>query len=160
VLEGGLVMRRKDREVTDVADIEAILNEAMIVRVGLCSDGIPYVVPMNFGYSEGCLYMHSAKVGTKLDIIKKNNNVCFETDIGFETVQAERACEWGARYKSVIGFGKASLVESYDEKIKALNAIMLKYSGRGSFHYDDKEVNAVTVIKIEVESMTGKKCGY
>ena len=59
-------MRRKDREITDRAEIEAILNEAMVCRIGLADDGEPYVVPVSFGYEDGSVYIHSAPEGKKI----------------------------------------------------------------------------------------------
>ena len=56
-------MRRKDKEITDPALLSAILREAFVCRLGLAGDGEPYVVPVNFVYSGGCLYLHSACEG-------------------------------------------------------------------------------------------------
>ena len=58
-------MRRKDREITDRAEIEAILNEAMVCRIGLADGGEPYVVPLSFGYEDGSVYIHSAPEASK-----------------------------------------------------------------------------------------------
>lgn len=51
-------MRRKDREITDRAAIEAILRRATVCRIGLVGKDGPYVVPMSFGYDAGRLYLH------------------------------------------------------------------------------------------------------
>lgn len=152
-------MRRKDREIAGKSDIEAIIDQSLVVRLGLCDEGIPYIVPMNFGYRDGWLYMHTAREGKKLDLLMKNNRVCFEMDTGHRIVEADRACEWSMKYSSVIGFGRAVIVDDYAEKVKALNVIMYKYSGIEAHEYNEKEVSRVKIIKIEIESMTGKKIG-
>ena len=73
-------MRRKEKEIKDRKEIISILQKAKICRIGLSENNKPYIVPMNFGYKEGCLYFHCANEGRKIGIIKKNNNVCFEID--------------------------------------------------------------------------------
>ncbi|WP_317063690.1 pyridoxamine 5'-phosphate oxidase family protein [Methanoculleus caldifontis] len=98
-------MRRKDKEITDPALLSAVLREAFVCRLGLVDGDRPYVVPMNFAHSGGCLYLHSAGEGRKIEILGRNNRVCFEAETGVELVRAEKACDFGARYLSVIGAG-------------------------------------------------------
>jgi nitroimidazol reductase NimA-like FMN-containing flavoprotein (pyridoxamine 5'-phosphate oxidase superfamily) len=62
-------------------------------------------------------------------------------------------------YRSVIGFGQASFVEDLEEKRKGLDAIMQHYAGR-SFEYVEPAIENTVIIKVEIESMTGKKSGY
>ena len=96
-------MRREEREIRDQTDVLAVMKEALVCRLGFSDDGMPYVVPMNFGLRENCIYLHCAREGRKLDIIRKNDQVCFEMDLLREIKQGPKACGWGARYKSVIG---------------------------------------------------------
>jgi len=149
-------MRRKDKQINDVAAIEDILSRATVCRLGLCKTNQPYVVPLCFGYKDNALYFHCAGQGKKLDILRKNNNVCFEVDINHELVKAGKACDWGMKYKSVIGFGKAVFVEDVESKRKALDIIVQNYS-EGVFEYSEEDVKKTVVIKVEIESMTGKK---
>jgi nitroimidazol reductase NimA-like FMN-containing flavoprotein (pyridoxamine 5'-phosphate oxidase superfamily) len=74
-------------------------------------------------------------------------------------VQAEKPCKWGIKYRSVIGFGKGLLVEDLEEKRKGLDAIMQHYAGR-LFEYLEPAIESTVIIKVEIESMTGKKSGY
>ncbi len=74
-------MRRKDKEITDKRGIEEILRKALVCRVAMCNGESPYCVPMNFCYMNGSLYLHSAKEGKKLEILRRNNRVCFEVDV-------------------------------------------------------------------------------
>jgi uncharacterized protein len=150
-------MRRHEQAITDKKTLEEILEQALVCRIGLSEANIPYVVPVSFGYTDDCIYIHSSALGRKMEIIKNNNVVCFEVDINVELVKAETACKWSVKYLSVIGFGKAYIVNDREEKIKGLNAIMKHYSGLSDHVYDEKSVNLATVIKIEIESMTGKK---
>ena len=74
-------MRRSARGIKDRKEIESIIQSAQVCRIGLSEDNVPYVVPMNFGYKDNCLYFHCAKAGKKIDVIRQNNKVCFEMDI-------------------------------------------------------------------------------
>jgi len=150
-------MRRADREIKDAMAVRAIMEEALVCRIGLSDDGMPYVVPMNFGLGENCLYVHCATEGRKLDILRKNDRVCFEMDLLREIKPGEESCGWGARYESVIGFGRAVIVEAPAEKRAALDRIMEHYDAEGPFSYPDETLAKTAVIRIDIESVTGKR---
>ena len=151
-------MRRKEKEVKKHSEIEEIIKKAMICRLGLSLNNEPYIVPMNFGYKDKVLYFHCAKKGKKTDIIKQNNHVCFELEADTSMIKGEHACiDWKMFYESVIGNGKAYIIEDAQEKIKALDIIMAQYSGSKKYEYTDKNIRGVSVIKVEVETMSGKK---
>jgi hypothetical protein len=149
-------MRRKDREITEITEIEAIIEKALVCRLGLYDGQYPYVVPLSFGYADRALYFHCAPQGKKLDILRKNNRVCFEMDTGVELKKGDSACAWGMRYQSVIGFGSASILTDPESKRQALDMIMAHYTG-GEFSYTDEAIAKIVVVKVDVESMTGKK---
>lgn len=151
-------MRRKDKQINDIAAIEDILSRAPVCRLGLCDGGRPYVVPLCFGYKENALYFHCAMEGKKLEILGKNENVCFEVDIERELIKGEAACDWGMKYKSVIGFGKAVFIKDVEQKRKALNIIM-QQSSKNTFEYPANAIKNIVVIKVKIESMTGKQSG-
>jgi uncharacterized protein len=152
-------MRKHEREIKDIEAIEEILKRATVCRLGLCEDNHPYVVPVCFGYKDSALYIHCGPEGKKLDIIRKNNNVCFEVDVDDKLVKTERACRWGFNYRSVIGFGKAVLVEDNEGKRKALDIIMRQFSA-DAFDYPQETIRKTTIIQVEIESMAGKQSGY
>ena len=152
-------MRRKEKEITRKAEIEAIINGSTVCRVGLSDDGIPYIVPMCFGYQDNTIYVHGSLEGRKINILQKNQNVCFEFDIDTEIKEAETLCGWGMKYRSVIGFGKAFFVKDPDDKRKALSIIMSQYSDEPS-QFPEKMLNGTAVIRIEIADMTGKQSGF
>lgn len=151
-------MRRKDKEIKDKEVIETILQQAAVCRIAMCDGDVPYVVPMSFGYEEGCLHLHSASEGKKIDILKCNPAVSFEIDIGQELVGNENPCKTSLKYRSVIGYGKAVFVEDREEKKRSLDAIVRHYSGE-TYAYPEESLNEVTIIRIHIESMTGKQSG-
>lgn len=153
------IMRRKEKEIIEKSEIEAVIQKSIVCRVGLSDDHIPYIVPMCFGYQDNTIYVHSSLEGRKINILQKNQNVCFEFDINTEIVEGENACEWGMKYQSVIGFGKAFFLKEPDDKQKALNIIMNQYSD-SPFQFPEKVITGTAVIKIEIQSMTGKQSGF
>jgi nitroimidazol reductase NimA-like FMN-containing flavoprotein (pyridoxamine 5'-phosphate oxidase superfamily) len=153
-------MRKKEKEIKDKTVIESIIREATICRIGLSENDIPYIVPMNFGYKDHNLYLHSSKKGKKIRIIKKNNRVCFEIDNNHEIIRSESPCRFNMRYYSVIGYGNAYLIDDFDGKRRALDTIMEKYSNMSPFEYAENGINNVIVIRVEIKRMTGKRSGY
>jgi nitroimidazol reductase NimA-like FMN-containing flavoprotein (pyridoxamine 5'-phosphate oxidase superfamily) len=122
----------------------------------LSDENRPYIVPLCFGYQNRTLYFHGARKGKKIDMIRKNPYVCFEFDLNSGITKAEKACKWGMGYKSVIGSGKASLLDDPEEKKEALGIIMGQY-GDGDFSFPDNIVEKTAIIKIDIEEMTGKR---
>jgi len=151
-------MRRKEKEIGDENEIESIIRKATVCRLAMSDNDQPYVVPLNFGYADRTLYFHSAPKGKKIEILERNDRVCFEFDVDVEIEPGEKACDWGARYKSVIGFGRAVFVESPDEKKHALDLVMAQYSKEvGAFQYPEAKLNATAIIRVDIEEMTGKR---
>ncbi len=146
----------KKMEITDKNEIEDILNNATVIRLAMCDGDMPYVVPVAFGYKDDEIYFHSSRKGMKMDILRKNSNVCFEVETGVELTKGEKACNYDFRYKSVIGFGTAHIVENEEEKLKGLDTIMEHYS-EPPFEYKPEMVKAVGIIRIDIEDMKGKK---
>jgi uncharacterized protein len=153
-------MRRKEREITKKELIEEIIKKADVCRIAMANNNIPYVVTMNFGYSGGdhpILYFHCAPVGRKLEMIKKNNYVCFEMDTDHQIYEGENGCDWGMKYSSVVGFGKISVLIDKKERVEGLSFIMAHYSDRNDFTYEEKTLERTTILKLDIEEMTGKR---
>ncbi len=98
---------------------------------------------------------HSAVEGRKIDIIKKNNRVCFEFDILQEIVKAEQACNWSAKYESVIGSGKAEIVDDLETKNMALSCIMRQY-GSELKDFTDDLLKKTLVLRVSILEISGK----
>jgi uncharacterized protein len=152
-------MQRPEREITDRAALEDIIRRAVVCRLGLVDGSRPYVVPMCFGYEDGRVYFHSALRGTKLDLLRANDAVCVEFDGDLELITGPSACACGMRYRSVIAFGHAAILEKTDEKRAACDVIMAHYAD-GDHSYSDKQLSRIVAIRIDVTSMTGKQSGY
>ena len=149
-------MRRREREIRDEAGIQEILEKGLVCRLGLYDGQYPYVVPMNYGYRDGRLYFHCAGEGRKIDILKKNDRVCIEVDIDSRIVRGDTPCRWAAKYRSVIGFGRARIIDDDKTKKAGLDVIMAHYGGGGG-EYDEKSLKLTTMIEVVLESVTGKQ---
>ena len=118
-------MRRKDKEIKNLRDVENVLKEATVGRLGTCKDGEPYVVPICFVYNDGKILLHSVNEGKKIQHISQNPKVCFEVDLS-EIILSDSPCDYSFRYKSVIVDGEARIVKRLEEKIDALIKITEK----------------------------------
>lgn len=157
----GASMRRSDRAVTKLEEILAILDQCEVLRLALCRDNKPYIVPMNFAYhihkGQLHIYVHSARQGTKLDIVAENPHACFEVDCNYATLRHEEACEWSATYQSVVGEGRIRLVEDSVQKSAMLEAIVQRYGFSGKPEFTAMAVQHVAVLELVVEKLTGKQ---
>ena len=149
-------MRRSDKEVTDKKAIEDIILRSNVCKLAMCEENMPYIVPLCFGFKNNTLYFHSAPKGKKIEILKKNPNVCFEFEILTQVVKSEQACKWGMKYRSVIGFGKAGFIDDDDLKRQAFDIIMNQYAD-GPFIYEEASLKSTVIIKVDIYSMTGKQ---
>jgi nitroimidazol reductase NimA-like FMN-containing flavoprotein (pyridoxamine 5'-phosphate oxidase superfamily) len=152
-------MTKRELQVTDLNEIQAILDTAKVLHLGLAVNNEPYVVPMNYGYimEDGklTLYLHSAVKGKKLDMLQANPNVFFELDCDWKPFEGEKPCQYGLAYSSVMGRGKAVMVEDVEEKMAAMTALMKTQTGK-DFTFNERLVSIVAVIRIDVTEYTAK----
>ena len=149
-------MRRREREIKDREVIDAIIRRCQVCRLGLSDGEEPYIVPLCFGYDGEALYFHCAPEGRKMDILRRNNRVCFEFDIPEGMREAEQGCRWGIKYRSVIGFGTAEMVDDKEGKRRALEIVMAQYSDK-EYTFPDDVVTKTAVIKVVIARVTGKQ---
>lgn len=156
-------MRRKDRQITDPAQMEAVLRRAQCLRLGLVDNDLAYIVPMSFGMrrEDGrlCLYFHSAPEGRKIELIEQAGVASFEADTDVRTIGAREACEYSSAYACVMGHGKIEVLRGEVDKLSALRILMEHYSGRADWEISPSSLRRVVAIKLTVEAMTGKRSG-
>ncbi len=152
-------MRRDDREITDRAEIDEILASSKVMYIALADGDMPFMVPVFYAWDGSALYFHSARAGTKIAIIKQNNNLCFAISTEHGVVESEVICNFEARHRTVIGFGKAVFIEQEQEKIAALNLIVARFSDK-AWQFPPENLRATRVLRVDVISMKGKKHGF
>ena len=147
-------MRRKDRKIDNSEAIE-ILNKGeygILSMVSLESEG--YGIPLNYAMEGNNIYFHCATEGTKLDYLKNNNKVSFCVVGKTELMPAK----FGTKYESAIVFGITSDVGE-NEKREGLWLLIKKYSADFTNQgdtYIDKYWDRVTILKLSIESISGK----
>lgn len=154
-------MRRKDREVNDNTKINEIIQKSKVCRVGFADNGEVYIVPLNFGFvdesGKRTFFFHSAKEGRKVDLVKQNPKVGFELDTGFELWETESACDFSADFQSIIGTGTISMVDDYEDKKTALIAIMATITGKETWDFNERMIDAVAIFRLDVEAISCKE---
>lgn len=154
-------MRRKDREITSPERIREYIHQCEICRIGFNDDGEVYILPLNFGIEEEngsyTFYFHGAKEGRKIDLIGKNPAVGFEMDCHYKLVTGEKGHDCTARFRSIIGNGRMSIVADADEKRRGLSSIMRHATGREDWEFDPRMVEMVCVFKLNVEKLSCKE---
>jgi nitroimidazol reductase NimA-like FMN-containing flavoprotein (pyridoxamine 5'-phosphate oxidase superfamily) len=154
-------MRRKDKEITEKSVLLEMLRSARVCRLGMCSlEGEPYVVPLCPAYceEEHALYFHGSREGQKHTLLRENPRACFEIEEGVTLVENEDPCEWGMRYRSLVGFGKAEFLDAHEEKQRGLNIIVEHYTGKPSEQiFPEQMLQRVDLFRIPIESLTGRQ---
>ncbi|QOX81015.1 pyridoxamine 5'-phosphate oxidase family protein (plasmid) [Trichlorobacter lovleyi] len=152
------LMRRKDREITDRTEIDEIIKATNLMHIALVDGDMPFLVPVFYAFDGTALYFHSAQAGSKIEILKRNNNVCFEISIDNGFIESEEPCDFEAKHRTVIGIGKAVFVEDTADKIKALDLIVAHFTKK-KFEYPKTNLDRTAVIRIDIVSIKGKKHG-
>ncbi len=155
-------IRRKDRAVTDKNEIRRIAEKTKILHLGLFDGEYPYIVPLHYGYEYReaddtfVFYMHGAKEGHKLELIRKEPKCCIELENDVELVSGGKvACQYGSCYSSFIGRGTVSIVEEPEEKTHALKLLMRHQTGM-NFPIPPAMPDSVAVLKAEITHYTAK----
>lgn len=150
------------RFITDQAEIDEIINKCEVCYVSMVDENnLPYVLPFNFGYSHGIIFLHSAQKGHKIDILKNNPAVCiaFSTDHQLRYQSEQMACSYSMKYRSVLAFGKVEFFDDLDQKAEAFKTVMAHYTDR-EFTFGVPALREVCTYKVTVEKFTAKIYGY
>jgi nitroimidazol reductase NimA-like FMN-containing flavoprotein (pyridoxamine 5'-phosphate oxidase superfamily) len=152
-------MRRSDREINDRELIDSLIRECDVCRLAFAAADVPYIVTMNFGFSAGdkrVLWFHCAPEGRKLDLMAKNNRVCFEMDTAHELTKGPEACDWGMNFKSVVGYGKLYIVEDEAERQHGLACLMEHYGWQGNPVFGEKILKRTKVLRLDIDEISAK----
>jgi nitroimidazol reductase NimA-like FMN-containing flavoprotein (pyridoxamine 5'-phosphate oxidase superfamily) len=152
-------MRRKDKEITDIDEIKAVLKKAKYVTLAMCTNNEPYLATLSHGYDEqrGCIYFHCAPEGRKVSILNQNNNVWGQALLDGGYVQG--ACDH--LYATAQFSGKVTFVKNVEEKEQALK-VMIRALDSDPEPLIKKQLQAQSVQKvnigrIDIGFMSGKK---
>ena len=148
-------MRRKEKMISQEEIMEVLETAEYGVLSTVSGDGIPYGTPVNFVFMDGAIYFHCATEGHRLGNIAANDNVCFTVVDSVELMPEQ----FNTKYRSVIAFGKAEVLENEAKKKAALLGIVKKLSPgfiESGMEYIDSSVDKAHVVRISISEMTGK----
>ena len=154
-------MRRADREVREFSQIVSIMERCDICYLALNdADGFPYVIPMNFALEaltdRVVLYLHCAREGKKLDLIRRDPRCAFSMDCNHVLELGSAPCAATWKYESVCGRGRLSEIGG-EEGIRSLRLLMKHYDPDREHEFDERHLKAVTLLRMDVEELTGKR---
>ncbi len=150
-------MRKTNQEIKDEKILKEILSGATICRLAMMDGERPYIIPFNYGYRDGCIYIHSAPEGKKIDLLLQNPEVCFEVEDEMEILTGDRACDWTTRYRSVVGYGTVEIYSDEQSKQQGLEAIMAQHGAPELKEFNPKNLKRIVILKLSITSMTGKQ---
>jgi uncharacterized protein len=154
-------MRRPEKEITDQKALDEIIQAAQILFLALRDEAAPYVFPVCFGGDSGTLYVHSALVGTKIDLLRSHPIVGFSACTTMTITPGCTPCDFSAAARSVVGTGRARIVEDEEERLKGLDSILRHYDAGapGKSAYRPGSLARTCVIAIHVDTLHGKTTG-
>lgn len=152
-------MRRKEKEVTDRAEMVRVLNTVRYVTVAMCDEDGPYLATLSHGYDaeRDAIYFHCAQDGRKVDILRRDGRVWGQAliDLGY----ADGRCDH--LYETTQFRGKVTFVQDVAEKRHALELMIRKNEnepGRvAAEQVTDDSVMHVNIGRIDIDLMTGKR---
>jgi hypothetical protein len=151
-------MRRTEREILDRAAVDNILQSARILFLALRDEPAPYVVPLCFGLEKDTFYIHSALVGTKIDLLRRHPVVGFCACSDMRVITGGSPCDFTSAAQSVVGTGRARIVVDEEERLRGLGSIMQHYA-QGRFEtpaYRPESLARTCVIAIRIDTLRGK----
>ena len=89
-------------------------------------------------------------------MLRKNEQVCFEIEVDTEIIGGKKACDWSMNYKSVIGYGEVEIITNKNQMVHGLDILMKHYAGEADFSYNAKLLERMLMLKLTVESISGK----
>ncbi len=150
------------RLITNRKDLEEIILKCPACHIAMVDrEGLPYLLPFNFGYEDGIIYFHSGRTGKKIDILTQNPNVCveFSTDYQLRFQSENVACSYTMKYRSVLAYGKVEFIEDPEQKIQIMNKVMKHYIS-DNFTYNPPSMKEVSCWIVRIHKMEGKINGY
>jgi nitroimidazol reductase NimA-like FMN-containing flavoprotein (pyridoxamine 5'-phosphate oxidase superfamily) len=139
--------------------IYKIIDQALICHVGFVQEGQPFVIPTIHARAGDTIYLHGSGQSRMLKHIQEGNPLCIEITLLDGIVFARSVFHSSLNYRSVVLFGIGRLVDSDDEKLRALET-MIKHVAPGRWEQARKpnrsELAQTTVVAIQIESGSAK----
>lgn len=143
----------------DRETVYGILDEGFICHIGFVVDGYPVVIPTGYARVDDKLYIHGSQASRMLRTLANGVDACVTVTLLDGLVLARSAFHHSMNYRSVVVFGKATLVEDPQEKMSALFALSEQII-RGRWNDvrepTELEMKATTVLALTLEEASAK----
>jgi nitroimidazol reductase NimA-like FMN-containing flavoprotein (pyridoxamine 5'-phosphate oxidase superfamily) len=142
--------------------MEEIIRKCQVCHIAMVDpDGMPYVLPFNFGYEKNIIYFHSSRLGKKIATLKNYPQVCveFSTDYLLWYQNEKVGCSYNMKYRSVLVYGKVEFIGDPEQKTRIMNLIMKNYT-TGEFIYNPPSIKEICCWIVKIDKMEGKVNGY
>ena len=153
------LQRLPKRGVYDREPVYKILDEGFICHVSFAVDGRPVVIPTGYARVADQLYIHGSQVSRMLRTLSTGIDVCIAVTLVDGLVLARSAFHHSINYRSVVIFGRATMVEEHEAKLAALFAFSEHViPGRWNDVREptDQELKATTVLSVPLEEVSAK----
>lgn len=167
-------MRRQEKEVCDQKELEAIILSAPYMVLGLTEPAFktgapmdspcnaappPYLVPLDFGYQDNCVYFHCAREGKKLDLLAQNSNV-FLLFVNYKGLvnydKNGTACGFSTKYSSVMATGQAQIITDAKLREEALHILLQRYKLQ-RLPIKPESMADTCLVQVKITGLSGKK---
>src|SRR5712664_1438915 len=115
--------RLPQRGAFDRESINQILDEGFICHVGFAVDGQPFVIPTGYARAGDRLFIHGSQASRMLRTLGQGIDVCLTVTLIDGLVLARSAFHHSMNYRSVVVFGRATVVEDPAAKVATLRAL-------------------------------------
>jgi nitroimidazol reductase NimA-like FMN-containing flavoprotein (pyridoxamine 5'-phosphate oxidase superfamily) len=152
-------MQKKERQINNQDELIEILKQGTYAVISMCRNNEPYIVTLNYGYDsdKNALYFHSGLQGLKIDFLRHNPNVCATVieDKGYRMNDCDH------KYRSVVFWGKMSIVKNLEEKEQGIEVILNHLENnpekiRERFLKTEERYHNVTILRLDIRELTGK----
>ncbi len=151
--------RLAKRGVYDRDLVYGILDEGFICHVSFAVDGQPFVIPTGYARVDDSLYIHGSQVSRMLRTLAQGVDVCVAVTLIDGLVLARSAFHHSMNYRSVVIFGRASMVEARETKLAALRAFsehVIRSRWDDVRGPNEQELKATTVLSLPLEEVSAK----
>lgn len=155
------IRRHPERALALPDDAEAILRQSLVAHVGIVDDGWPVVIPMTFFYEDGAIFLHGAPASRLVKALASGTPVCVETTLVDGLIASKSAETHSVNYRSVVCFGRGSLVTDRERRRLVLEAMIARYfpgrtAGADYAPITDREDKATRLVEVRIEEISAK----
>jgi nitroimidazol reductase NimA-like FMN-containing flavoprotein (pyridoxamine 5'-phosphate oxidase superfamily) len=142
-------------EKMDSVEIEQLLQQQVVGRIGCHANGLTYVVPVSYAYDGNSIYCHTFE-GMKVDMMRKNPQVCFEVDSTKNLANWQSVIAWGTFQELSEGPNRGEAIKMLRErKVPILSSQTMQLGSQWPFVSVDDKIEGI-IFRIQLMEKTGR----